>query len=66
MVYLVLETIVNVLYLLIICVIVCSILICGGLLLYCNINNFEGWLVGWFGMGEGMGVGLINSKIFIF
>lgn len=57
MVYLVLETIVNVLYLLIICVIVCSILIRGGLLLYCNINNFEGWLVGWFGMEKEWGWG---------
>lgn len=58
MVYLVLETIVNVLYLLIICVIVCSILICGGLLLYCNIiNYFEGWLVGWFGMEKEWGWG---------
>lgn len=57
MVYLVLETIVNVLYLLIICVIVCSILICGGSLLYYNINNFEGWLVGWFGMEKEWGWG---------
>lgn len=58
----VLETIVNVLHLLTICVTVCSILTCGGPLLHCNINNPEGWLVGWFGMGEGMGVGMIISK----
>lgn len=28
---------------------VCSILTRGGPLLHCNINNPEGWLVGWFG-----------------
>lgn len=45
----VLETIVNVLHLLTICVTVCSILTHGGPLLHCNINNPEGWMVGWFG-----------------
>lgn len=45
MVYLVLETIVNVLYLLIICVIVCSILIYGGSLciVILIISRVDGW-----------------------
>lgn len=53
----VLETIVNVLHLLTICVTVCSILTCGGPLLHCNINYPEGWLVGWFGMEKEWGWG---------
>lgn len=39
----VLETIVNVLHLLTICVTVCSILTCGGPLLHCNIPRAGWW-----------------------